>query len=102
MGKQKTRSGTTDYFRRLDINYLMEEKPCVLFQWEVLGTPKQAHVRSIFVETPTMANGEVRPYGDFYRMQPEIGHIHTFECIVRIAPPYGTLGKLDDQEATGI
>ena len=46
---RKTSSGTTDYFRGFDIDYLMEEKACALFGWEVLGTPKQAHVRSLFV-----------------------------------------------------
>ena len=39
---------------------------------------------------------------NFYIMQPEIGHIHTFEYIVRVTPPYEILGKLDDPGAMGI
>ena len=49
MGIQKDKVRYDDYFRGLDIDYLMEEKACALFGWEVLGTPKQAHVRSLFV-----------------------------------------------------
>ena len=39
------------------------------------------------------------PYEYFYSTKPDIGHMHTFGCVVQVTPPKETLGKLDDQGA---
>ena len=46
-----------------------------------------------------MANEEAMLYEDLYGIQPGIGHMHTFECIVRVARRCETHRKLDDQWA---
>jgi hypothetical protein len=32
-------------------------------------------------------------------MKPDVGHIRTFGCVVRVTPPSETLGKLEDRGA---
>ena len=89
----------TGYFRRLDIKYLMEEKPfCPI----PVGGPKTTACQVHICRDTDEGDGEVTLCGNFYRMQSDPEHIHTFECIVRVTPSYTRLGKLDDQEATGI
>jgi hypothetical protein len=45
------------------------------------------------------ANEGVTPYECFYRMKPDVGHIRTFGCAVRVTLPSETLEKLDDRGA---
>lgn len=47
--------------------------------------------------TPTSANDGVTPYERFYGMKPDVSHIRTFGCAVRVALPREKLGKLDDR-----
>lgn len=46
--------------------------------------------------TPKMANNGRTPYKLFYGMVPDVSHIRTFSCVVHIALPAETLGKLDE------
>ena len=51
--------------------------------------------------TPTRANDGITPYERFYGMKPDVGHIRTFGCIVRVTLPSEKLGKLDNRGAMG-
>jgi len=51
--------------------------------------------------TPTRANEGVTPYERFYGMKPDVGHIRTFGCTVRVTLPSEKLGKLEDRGAMG-
>lgn len=51
--------------------------------------------------TPTTANDGRTPYEFFYNMIPDVGHIRTFGCVVRVVLPSETLGKLDERAAMG-
>ena len=48
-----------------------------------------------------MANDGVMPFERFYRMKPDVGHIHTFRCIMHVTLPKEMLGKLEDHRAMG-
>ena len=43
-------------------------------------------------------NEGITPYERFYGMKPEVGHVRTFGCAVRVTLPKEWLGKLDDRE----
>ena len=52
--------------------------------------------------TPTSANEDNKtPYELFYNMVPDVSHIRTFGCVVRVTLPAETLGKLDARGAMG-
>ena len=53
------------------------------------------------IRTPTRANRGVMPYERFYGVKPDVGHIRTFGCIVRVTLPSEKLGKLEDRRAMG-
>ena len=47
----------------------------------------------------TKANKGVIPYEYFYSTKLDIGHMHTFGCVVQVTLPKETSGKLDNQGA---
>ena len=51
--------------------------------------------------TPTTTNEGKMPYELFYDMVPDVGHIRTFGCVVRVVLPAELLGKLDERAAMG-
>ena len=50
---------------------------------------------------PTKANEGVAPYGCFYGLKPDVGHIRAIGYIMRVTLPRETLGKLEDRGAMG-
>ena len=51
--------------------------------------------------TPTAANDGKTPYERFYGMKPDVGHIRTFGCVVKVTLPLEKLGKLEDRAMMG-
>ena len=51
--------------------------------------------------TPTKANDGATPYERFYGAKPDVSHIRTFGCMVRVTLPRETLGKLEDRGVMG-
>jgi len=51
--------------------------------------------------TPTATNEGRTPYERFYKMKPDVEHIRTFGCVVKVVLPSQTLGKLDDRAVMG-
>jgi hypothetical protein len=51
--------------------------------------------------TPMKANDRVMPFECFYNMKPDVSHIHTFGCVMKVVLPSELLGKLDDCAAMG-
>ena len=49
---------------------------------------------------PMRANDSRMPYECFNKVNPDVGHIHTFRCIVGTMLPSKRLGKLDNQWVT--
>ena len=51
--------------------------------------------------TPTAANEGKTPYELFYGMKPDVSHIRTFGCVVKVTLPLEKLGKLADRAMMG-
>jgi len=52
-------------------------------------------------QTPTVTNEGRTPYELFYKMKPDVEHIHAFRCVVKVVLPSQMLGKLDNQAMMG-
>ena len=52
-------------------------------------------------QTPTSMNEGRTPYELFYKMKPDVEHIRTFRCVVKVILPSQMLGKLDDWAVMG-
>jgi len=52
--------------------------------------------------TPTAASEGKTPFELFYDMIPDVGHIRTFGCVVRVALPVKMPGKPDERAAMGV